>query len=107
MIRAAVIDALVHAYFPKVDPSDERGRPRSRAAWFHDACNRYAKAGAAIPAFVEKWLRTDLSWEEIEQSLRNASPRHSKYILSGERSPPLVREALPARTLYTRLTESL
>ena len=94
MIRAAVIDALVHAYFPKVDPSDERGRPRSRAAWFHDACNRYAKSGFAIPAFVEKWLKTDLSWEEIEQALRDASATYSRYMLSGERSAALVRQWL-------------
>ncbi len=94
MIRAAVIDALVHAYFPKVDPSDERGRPRSRAAWFHDACNRYAKSGLAIPAFVEKWLRTDLSWEEIEQILRDASATYSRYMLSGEHSAALVRQWL-------------
>ena len=93
-IRAAVIDALVHAYFPKVDPSDERGRPRSRAAWFHDACNRYAKSGFVIPAFVEKWLRTDLSWEEIEQILRDASATYSRYMLFGERSAVLVRQWL-------------
>jgi len=107
MIRAAVIDALVHAYFPKVDPSDERGRPRSRAAWFHDACNRYAKAGAAIPAFVEKWLRTDLSWEEIEQALRNASARYSRYMLSGERSAALVREWLRGELVDQELHEKL
>jgi hypothetical protein len=107
MIRAAVIDALVHAYFPKVDPSDERGRPRSRAAWFHDACNRYAKAGAAIPAFVEKWLRTDLSWEEIEQALRDASARYSRYMLSGERSAVLVREWLRGELVDQELHEKL
>ncbi len=73
VIRASVIDMLVHAAFPQVDPADERGRPKNRASWFHDACKRYAKPGTRIPAFVEMWLKTDLSWDEIERQLNEAA----------------------------------
>ena len=74
VIRAAVIDVLVHTAFPTVDPADERGRPKNRAGWFHDACNKYAD-GAGIPAYISVWVKTDLSWQEIEQN--STQLRHS------------------------------
>lgn len=93
VIRAAVIDALVHDAFPTIDPDDQRGQPQTLAKWFHLACNSYGKSGMPIPAFVERWLRTDLSWSEIKQQLNEASNKYRWY-MNGPGGASLVRKYL-------------
>src|SRR6266568_1804148 len=106
-IRAAVIDMLVHTYFPTIDSGDERGRPQSRGAWFHDACNKYTKPSTHIPAFIEKWLKTDLSWEEIELALQDAATRYAKYMIGESRTADLVRQWLRGELASQALDEAL
>ncbi len=107
VIRAAVIDTLVHLAFPTVDPADERGRPRNSAGWFHDACKRYGKPGMHIPAFIERWLRTDLSWDEIKRQLDEASNRYKRYMIADAGTADLVRKFLCGEISQQALDEAL
>ena len=107
VIRASVIDVLVHAAFPLVDPADERGRPKNRASWFHDACKKYGKSGSRIPAFVEKWLKTDLAWDEIEQQLSEAAIHYKRYMIADSRTADLVRKFLRGEIEQQVLDETL
>ena len=106
-IRAAVIDTLVHQAFPRIDPADERGRPRNSAGWFHDACKKYGKPGMRMPAFIERWLRTDLSWDEIKQQLDEASSRYKRYMLTDAGPADLVRKFLCGQISQQALDEAL
>ncbi len=106
-IRAAVIDALVHAYFPTVDPADERGRPLSRAAWFHDACNRFSKPGTVVPLFVLRWLHTDLDWQQIELALRDGAAKYARYMTANGRQASLVRQWLRGELTNQELDDAL
>ena len=106
-IRAAVIDTLVHQAFPTIDPADERGRPRNSAGWFHDACKRYGKPGMHIPAFIERWLRTDLSWDEIKRQLDEASNRYKRYMIADAGTADLVRKFLCGEISQQALDEAL
>ncbi len=107
VIRASVIDMLVHAAFPQVDPADERGRPRNRASWFHDACKKYGKPGTRIPAFVEVWLKTDLAWDVIESQLGEAAQRYKCPMIAGSSTADLVRQWLRGEIEQQRLDEAL
>ncbi len=106
-IRAAVIDTLVHLAFPTIDPADERGRPRNSAGWFHDACKRYGKPGMHIPAFIERWLRTDLSWDDIKQQLDEASSRYKRFMIADAGTADLVRKFLCGEIGQQALDEAL
>ena len=105
VIRAAVIDVLVHTAFPTVDPADERGRPKNRAGWFHDACNKYAN-GASIPAFIEVWVKTNLSWQEIEQELDAAATLYRRYMVEPH-AADLVRRFLRGEIEKQTLDQAL
>jgi len=107
VIRAAVIDVLVHAAFPQVDPTDERGRPKNRASWFHDACKKYGKPGTCIPAFVEKWYKIDLSWDEIERQLNEAALRYKRSMIADSSTADLVRQWLRGEIEQLVLDEAL
>ncbi len=107
VIRASVIDVLVHAAFPQVDPADERGRPRNRASWFHGACIKYAKSGTSIPAFIEKWVKTDLSWDEIERQLSEAATHYKRYMIADSSTADLVRSWLRGEIEQQVLDEAL
>lgn len=107
VIRASMIDMLVHAAFPQVDLADERGRPRNRASWFHNACKTYGKPGTRIPAFVEVWLKTDLSWEEIEGQLGEAALRYKGFMIAGGSTADLVRQWLRGEIDQMVLDEAL
>lgn len=94
IIRAAVVDVLVHEAFPTADPADERGRPRNRAKWFHEACKTYGgERSTSIPAFVLRWVKTDLSWQEIEQQLAELATRYKRYMVE-RTTADLVRQCL-------------
>jgi len=90
VIRAAIVDLLVHQAFPTIDPIDERGRPRHRGRWFHDACNRYSVEGL-IPAYVMRWVQTDLSWQEIEQELATLAIAYQSYMVASHETAEFVR----------------
>jgi hypothetical protein len=107
VIRAAVIDVLVHAAFPQVDPADERGRPKNRASWFHDACKKYGKPGTRIPGFIEKWHKTDLAWDEIERQLNEAALRYKRYMISDSSTADLVRQWLRGEIEQQALDDAL
>ncbi len=107
VIRASMIDMLVHAAFPQVDLADERGRPRNQASWFHNACKKYGMPGTRIPAFVEVWLKTDLSWEEIEGHLGEAALRYKNSMIAGSRTADLVRQWLRGEIDQMVLDEAL
>ena len=107
VIRASVIDVLVHAAFPQVDPADERGRPKNRASWFHNACKNYGKPGSHIPAFIEKWRRTDLAWDEIERQLSEAAIHYKRYMIADSRTADLVRKFLRGEIEQQVLDEAL
>jgi hypothetical protein len=100
-IQAAVIDTLVHSAFPTIDPTDERGRPRDKAKWFHLACNEYNKPDTPIPAFIRKWLRTDLYWQDLNAywtdiagQLNEAERRYKRYMIAESSTADLVRRFL-------------
>jgi hypothetical protein len=107
VIRAAVIDVLVHAAFPQVDLADERGRPKNRASWFHDACKKYAKPGTRIPGFIEKWHKTDLAWDEIERQLNEAALRYKRYMTADSGTADLVRQWLRGEIEQQALDDAL
>ena len=114
VIQAAVIDSLVHSAFPTVDPTDDLGRPRSKAKWFHLACNKYALPGAHIPAFVGKWLKADVYWQDLEaywkevaEQLEEASARYRRYMIAGAGSADLVRQWLRGEIEQQVLDEAL
>lgn len=92
-IQAAVVDTLVHLAFPRVDPSDDRGKPRNRAAWFHRACERY-QPGMPIPAYVRRWLLLQASWEEVQQALEEAARQHGPFMVVEGPASILVRRWL-------------
>jgi hypothetical protein len=114
VVQAAVIDVLVHKAFPTIDPADDRGRPRNKASWFHDACKKYAQPGAHIPAFIQKWLRTDLYWQDLEaywkeiaDQLSEAETRYKRYMIAGAGSADLVRQWLRSEIEQQALDEAL
>ncbi len=114
VIQAAVIDVLIHQAFPTVDPADDRGRPRNKAKWFHETCKKYAMPGAHIPAFIEKWLRTDLYWQDLEaywkeitEQLDEAGARYRRYMIADADSANLVRQWLRGDIEQSVLDEAL
>ncbi len=107
VIRAAVVDTLVHQAFPTIDPLDPRGRPRNRGRWFHDATNRYSSAGTPIPAYVLRWVKTDLTFQEIEQELNAAATAYQSYMVTGNTTADLVRQYLHGEIEKSALDQAL
>jgi len=114
VIQAAVIDVLVHQAFPTVDPADDRGRPLSKAKCFHENCKKYAMPSARIPTYIEKWLRTDLYWQdldtywqEIAKHLEEAGTHYRRYMIAGAGSADLVRQWLRGEIEQQVLDEAL
>lgn len=114
VIQAAVIDTLVHSAFPTIDPADDRGRPRNKASWFHDACKKYNNPGTPIPGFIKKWLKTDLYWQELEAywndiatQLDEAERRYKRYMTTESSEAPLVRQFLCGEIDQQTLDEAL
>ncbi|GHO88814.1 hypothetical protein [Dictyobacter formicarum] len=77
--RAAVIDLLVQTYMP-----DYQGKPRNRGAWLNRAYARYTTPGVLFPLMVKRWLYTQETWQEIEQTLAQET---------GQQSPPISKAA--------------
>jgi hypothetical protein len=94
IIRAAVIDTLIHAYFPGADPRYSKRKQQNRAACFHAASNRYTEPDVVFPTYILHWLESKLSWYEIEDALKEASHRYSIYMLPGDERAVYVRQWL-------------
>jgi hypothetical protein len=107
IIRAAVIDALVHAYFPGADPRYNKGKQLNRAACFHTASNRYAEPDVVFPAFVQHWLATNLTWLQIEDALKEASKHYKIYMLPGDERAVYVRQWLCGEITQQELDQNL
>ena len=106
VIRAAIVDLLVHEAFPTIDPTDERGRPKHRGRWFHDACNRFSIIGS-LPAYVMRWVQTDLSWAEIEAQLQTLAIAYQSYMVASGDAADLVRGYLRAEIDQQGLDQAL